>query len=1394
MSNPVLPANIIDRILAPRPEDIESKLWNRHFFYPGRSLQDSELNEMETLIFNVIDRLGRTLFREGSIIAGVEVIQKPGNLVQVTSGTMYIDGRSRDITGTQQGVDLQLLGTGSEYVGIVRSEIIRRPETSPELLDPQIAPTVGADQFNLKGALRQIYQYDWVVVNTQNPNPSAIPIFEFRDGNLITSQSQGQYTTLLQVLNRRTYDSFGHFLVNGFQISIAQDPNDVDKLLVRIDPGKAYVSGAEIQKNAPSIFTLEKAITANFVPGEDFRFLTTPQPKRIYKLASNPVKDVTLVAAKVRRSWADGNGVRVVRSTSDSFDDLFSDTLVTPNIGPNGAQKGIAVYQVLKISNTQNGASNYTQGLDWDQSGNTIVWKTGNRPGPGQTYYVDLVLIRDLTAGRRVRTVVTNEQVFHNANNGIDTLARKDLIRVTRVAAGPNPGDQVYLEGRDFIVNSGRTGTTHNFPTLDWSNTGAGVIEMSAGTPYVVSYEYWDHPVGFEGDYVSYDDYFDTDGVTPAGSFLKTYKFNSWDTDIENSVDFRVIGGDTPMDQSDVNVQYNFYVPRRDTISLDSSGEFVIHKGVPGRNPTYPPVAISTLQVAKLDIPANSTNVLVIYPETRRLTVPDLWQLREMIDVQVYNAAIRYLESLAMFEFTASMKKMVLVDPFIDFSRANFLSAGATPFKASVDPENGAVMLPQVFGSRKLNVLSLTGIARDPNNVNRSKFRSVAMATYTEENLISQPFATESTVLNPYNNLGPVVSIRISPDQNFWCDPSSTPDVRLDARSDSLIPVTQDDLRLDSNRLTRVFGFVRKAFNRFWVGGTQRVPWGGTGQLNQITSIYYPTAVLQDYRSDQIVVSRAMDRVDDRILDRSVTPVMDQQTVTVTSDNWLALADNIAVYFDGVQMMCTGTAPGYVGSVAGTLRSDAQGYFSGTFVIPAKSRTGRKEVRAVSLIPGSASEYAQATAIYAAEGLRQIHNTSYISIDVAGTSNSSGVDIVNPVTRAEPIAQEIIANRDVPITGVNIYFKTRPSPGSSTDRPVFVQIRDLDENGQPTSNILAQKVLRASNVTPSLDASEKTVVTFDDPVFIEANQHYAIVITTDSPEYAVFLSRLGSRDYLTQQLVVQNPQTGTLWRSEGGVEYTPDPYATLKFDVRCAVFAQSTSSTIVFQNITNLSSNQLLREVNGDTNYPRVPGQQGLLPNKYSKFLHVVSQYTPPGARIIWSYSINGGVTWIPYTPGVEVSMGGAQTQLQVKCDMDMQQVTGTLGGSITPSSSVVNLLHNGLVLIGQEDTGNYITYSTNLASPANNVRLLLVTDLPLANASPLARLKVSYSTDGGFTWSSLDSAITPTERLLTSPWYERVYDGVIPQYTKLAIRLDLFNDINLSSDPQARVLRVISY
>lgn len=1367
-------------------------MWNRLWFYPGRPTQSAELNEIQTIVLNKLSRLGQTLFTEGSRISGLEIIVKAGNKVQVTNGVMFIDGAPRDITGTPTSPtlqDLQLSGTGHEFISLQRIESTIRPENDISLLNPVLTPTVGITPFNRTGALRQVYTYTWVVVNDANPNQQAIPVFEFRDGNLLTTQSAGQYTAILRVLARRTYDESGHYLVNGFVVNVLPSTTDSTKLILRIDAGKAYVSGYEIMKTIPSVFTIDKATTSAAIIGESFVFHLIPTPIKIYKLASNPVKRITFLAGKVYRSWTTlGNGVRVVRSTTESFDDLFSPTQVSPDLSSTSANAGIAIYQILKIANAQGSPSvpqapAYAEGVDYELSGNTIQWISGNRPGPSQNYYVDLVLIRAMTPGRRRRQIIVDEPVVHGGANSTDTVAHKDLIRITKIATAAHASNPSYIENRDYLVKTGRTATVVDFGGVDWSPTFGTSLEPSVSQTYYVSYEYWEHLAGQEGDFVARDNYFDTDNVTPAGQYLDNYEYNTWDSGISNSIDFRVVGGDTPIDGLEVNVDYEFYLPRRDTIALSSDGGFIIHIGIPARFPQFPPFSTSSMQIATLDLPANSSNVLIAYPETRRFTEQDIWQVKDMLDVQIYNAAIKSLESLAQFEYTPNYKRMVMVDPFIDFSRAEFTySVGPVSFSASVNPENGFCGIAELYGTRRLRPFS--------KQFTSSSFRKTVLGSYTEEDFISQQHATENVPLNPFTILDPVATISLLPSEWFQPDLVSTPDYRPDARIDSLLPLTQNDLRVESTRITRVFGFVRNIINRSWVGASKIVGWGGTSQLNQVTNIFTPQMVFPNFDSNNIVGSRAMDRIDQSLIDRSIVPHLDQISIQVTSTNWRPFADNISVTFDGIPVAMTPSGPGFQGTTLGTLFADANGTWSGSFTIPYKTASGRRQIVASSLVPNTTDTMVSASAVFAGEGLRQIDNTSFVSLIPASTTTTNPN---NQLLRTAPIAQVIIGRRNAWLTGVVLFFGKIPTAGSSSDLPLLIQIRDVDQDGVPGPNILSQVSVKSAQigVAVSLDGSIPFSVTFEDPVYLQEGAEYCLVLDTESVDYNIFLSRLGHVDFITGQQVTKNVDTGSLWRSTGGQSWTLDQYAELKFKIRSAVFNVTQKTVIVFENFTDISSGQTLVNAYREVNVPSVPGSQASLPNRYRKFIHVVSSYSPPGARQLWYYSINAGVSWTQYSPGVEVVMPVVPTQLQIKVEMDMQPTTASSGAALSPASSALNLEHNGLILIGNDIVGSWITKNINFIQAANNLRVSFITDVPLAQTAPLAYLLVYKSTDGGATWTLITGM---TESFLSSSLRQWKFDGPVTSYVQVMIRIDLHNAADYSADPTVRSLVVIAY
>lgn len=1490
-----LPNNIYDRILAPREVDTLSSLWSRIYFYPGRPPQSAELNEMQTILLNEINRLGRTIFREGARISGAQIVQKQGNLAGITEGTLFLEGRARLVAATTE--DLQLTGVGYEVIGIRRSEIIKTPDNDQSLLNPVIAPTVGLQQFNRKGALRQILQYSWTVYSEPTPavvigskaelftiqtgindqvsfsfegatitvvltagqrtaseivqeistaiealppnaagDPSAdvvggrvqlksavigssssisvlsvansaysvlgftvgvypgtgtatstntdlITVYEFRDGNLITSTADGEFTNILKVMARRTYDEAGHYLVNGLRVSTEDVEGYPTQLRLKIDTGKAYVEGFEIAKINPSLYYLDKAIDSVVIEDEIQVFDIA---QFLYPLSSIPVKQVDRVAGRVLRL-----DVRVIKGTPGGIDDLFGQNVV-PYIG----QDGINIVSIDRVMSTPSGGAAWSQSTDWLKVGNTISWSPGGgEPAEGNSYWVNVTMARALTKGKRIRTIVTQEARIKGADFGADALANTDLIRVLKVESHVDPEDPAYVEyteGVEFVLDSGRTDVAIGASLIDW-----GLVDQpTTGATYYVTYEYWNHSV--EGDYVTADCYYDTNGVDTGWSYLDqygdTYTIQAVLSDQVNLVDFRVAGGDTPVNASDLNFDYKYYLPRRDTISLKSNGEFAIHRGVPDRYPTFPPVSPSSLPIAFLDLPANSSQVTITHPETMRFTMQDHWQQKRILDNQVYQNAINALEQRALSEITAQAKKGLLADPFIDFSRSDlsYHEAGTVKYVASINPELGRCGLPQVYGNRDMEI---------DTSENVSIHGSIITLAYNNILHVEQKYATEEMYLNPYDVFDPMSIIKVTPDSDYWMDTVKAPDVRIEQRVDELIPVVTTApgwvAPTAENSLNPVFGWVQGATGRFWAGAVGTTNWGSTNG-DPVVWRQDANEEWQRFRQgtevDRIVTSRVMERVDTKIVDKSVVPFMRQRVLTVESVDWLPLIDNIEIYFDGIRMAIT-PGPGFTGSVANTVRSNESGYWSCTFVLPAGVRSGRREITAQAQYEAARTGWLIGAAVYAAEGMRQTVQTTFTSITTVQTRQVTRVTLVedpptNPPVRVDPIAQSFVVDKNTWVTSLGIYFSHKPLDTDPVDwrKAVTVQIRDMSSDGYPTMNVLAQKTLTWSQISVSTNSSAETQFIFDDPVYLQAGRDYCLAILTDGKQYRIWISRLGGTDLMTNSVVAKQPYIGVLFKSANAVTWDSEGYLDVKFRIYAAKFNTSLKGTIVFKNVTNMSTGQIRQESNGDTNINVLAP----LPNKYSRFTQIVTQMIPPGARALWYYSTNNGNSWQTFNPGSEVQIGYVPTQLKIKCEMDMQSLTGQdLVDSTLGTSPAINRSHIGLGLVGFDAYARQVERVMVLSQTSSTLKVMFITSVSKNNVAPNHTIKSYYTLDEGLNWVELTN---PTETVLSTSEYERVYDASGLTIQQVRVRCDITqNDNDYSQNPWISSLRVIA-
>jgi hypothetical protein len=131
-----------------------------------------------------------------------------------------------------------------------------------------------------------------------------------------------------------------------------------------------------------------------------------------------------------------------------------------------------------------------------------------------------------------------------------------------------------------------------------------------------------------------------------------------------------------------------------------------------------------------------------------------------------------------------------------------------------------------------------------------------------------------------------------------------------------------------------------------------------------------------------------------------------------------------------------------------------------------------------------------------------------------------------------------------------------------------MQIRST-VNGVPSSDEIIPngvKVLAPGSVNISADASAVTYFEFDEPVYLNGNNEYSIVLLADSIKYNVYVAKAGDLMLNSTELrVTKQPTLGSLFKSQNSRTWTPDQERDLTFTIDRADF-NTTSGSVTLEN------------------------------------------------------------------------------------------------------------------------------------------------------------------------------------------------------------------------------------
>jgi hypothetical protein len=247
-------------------------------------------------------------------------------------------------------------------------------------------------------------------------------------------------------------------------------------------------------------------------------------------------------------------------------------------------------------------------------------------------------------------------------------------------------------------------------------------------------------------------------------------------------------GSYLPVPDTAYEASIQYFLPRKDRISLSIGGDILITEGVSAETPILPPVIAGTMTIGTVDMSpypslsvttARQNNrydyaVQVNSQQTKRFTMSDIGSLAKRIDNLEYYTSLSLIEQAATNLLVRSgisgenrFKNGILVDPFRDHTIGNTLDA---QYRIAVDsnrnelrPTFGVIKIPMVIDTAASTNIMRTG----------------DLVTLTYSNTVNQVqrFASTTESLLAGNFFGYRGSMILSPSGDTSPDLSTNPDV-----------------------------------------------------------------------------------------------------------------------------------------------------------------------------------------------------------------------------------------------------------------------------------------------------------------------------------------------------------------------------------------------------------------------------------------------------------------------------------------------------------------------------------------------------------------------------------------------------------------------------------------
>ena len=328
--------------------------------------------------------------------------------------------------------------------------------------------------------------------------------------------------------------------------------------------------------------------------------------------------------------------------------------------------------------------------------------------------------INRVTALVSVSTTMTRQ----GAVNGLDPIPGQytPVVRITSITA--TGGGTTYKENVDYTLES---------DSVRWITGGD---QPALGATYNITFQY-NRTMTKDVD----------------------YKLT-----IESDAHYlQLLQSNTPVDNSQMSIDYDSYLYYINTIAMDKDGNLHVIKGQPDTIDKVAPPDIAdnrTLLIGFVRVTPMNDNLHIVNTMNRRSEMSRIQRMYERLEESELNQAISDLDKEAMDMEEATLLRGILTDGFIGWTKADI---NHPEFSAAIDPIERTLTCgyDEVVNKLTLDNTKTTGAA---------VFDKLVTVQGSERIKDQQPYGTEAHLINPYTAFPENPSVKLTPSADNWTD------------------------------------------------------------------------------------------------------------------------------------------------------------------------------------------------------------------------------------------------------------------------------------------------------------------------------------------------------------------------------------------------------------------------------------------------------------------------------------------------------------------------------------------------------------------------------------------------------------------------------------------------